>query len=178
VLDGYNWAVTNITNTPGRKEQAVISMSLGGGRSDAFNAAVQAAYSAGVHTVVAAGNDGKDAYNYSPASAPNATTVGAIDINNNRASFSNFGELVDLFAPGVNIKSAWNTTNSATKTISGTSMACPHVAGLSLYLRAKEGLTTPESVARRLKELATTGVVQNAGNGSPNLLGYNGAPPS
>nr|RBQ98943.1 hypothetical protein FVER53263_03245 [Fusarium verticillioides] len=177
VLDGYNWAVTNITNTPGRKEQAVISMSLGGGRSDAFNAAVQAAYSAGVHTVVAAGNDGKDAYNYSPASAPNATTVGAIDINNNRASFSNYGELVDLFAPGVNIKSAWNTTNSATKTISGTSMACPHVAGLSLYLRAKEGLTTPESVARRLKELATTGVVQNAGSGSPNLLAYNGAPP-
>ncbi|KAF5592485.1 subtilisin-like serine protease [Fusarium pseudoanthophilum] len=178
VLDGYNWAVTNITNTPGRKEQAVISMSLGGGRSDAFNAAVQAAYSAGVHTVVAAGNDGKDAYNYSPASAPNATTVGAIDIDNNRASFSNYGALVDLFAPGVNIKSAWNTANSATKTISGTSMACPHVAGLSLYLRAKEGLTTPESVARRLKELATTGVVQNAGVGSPNLLAYNGAPPS
>jgi oryzin len=176
VLDGYNWAVTNITNTPGRKEQAVISMSLGGGRSDAFNAAVQEAYSAGVHTVVAAGNDNANAYNYSPASAPNATTVGAIDIDNNRASFSNYGELVDLFAPGVNIKSAWYTSNSATNTISGTSMACPHVAGLSLYLRAREGLTTPKSVARRLKELATSGVVQDAGSGSPNLLAYNGAP--
>jgi oryzin len=178
VLDGYNWAVTNITNTPGRKEQAVISMSLGGSRSDAFNAAVQAAYSAGVHTVVAAGNDNADAAKYSPASAPNATTIGAIDVDNKRASFSNYGELVDLFAPGVNVKSAWYTSNSATNTISGTSMACPHVAGLSLYLRAKEGLTTPESVARRLKELATSGVVQDAGSGSPNLLAYNGAPPS
>ncbi|EMT63074.1 peptidase S8/S53 domain-containing protein [Fusarium oxysporum II5] len=178
VLDGYNWAVTNITNTPGRKEQAVISMSLGGSRSDAFNAAVQAAYSAGVHTVVAAGNDNADAAKYSPASAPNATTIGAIDVDNKRAIFSNYGELVDLFAPGVNVKSAWYTSNSATNTISGTSMACPHVAGLSLYLRAKEGLTTPESVARRLKELATSGVVQDAGSGSPNLLAYNGAPPS
>ncbi|KAF9772228.1 hypothetical protein IL306_010068 [Fusarium sp. DS 682] len=178
VLDGYNWAVTNITGTPGRKEQSVISMSLGGGRSEAFNAAVQAAYSAGVHTVVAAGNDNAEARNYSPASAANATTVGAIDVDNKRASFSNYGDLVDLFAPGVNIKSSWYTSNTATNTISGTSMACPHVAGLSLYLRAKEGLTSPESVARRLKELATSGIVQNAGSGSPNLLAYNGVPAS
>ncbi|KAM0553975.1 hypothetical protein ACHAPJ_007047 [Fusarium lateritium] len=176
VLDGYEWAVSNITNTPGRAQQSVISMSLGGPRSNAFNAAIQAAYSAGIHTVVAAGNDNADTYNYSPASAPNATTVGAIDIDNKRASFSNFGELVDVFAPGVNIPSTWIGSNTATRTLSGTSMACPHVAGLALYLRAREGLTTPESVTRRIKDLATKGVVREAGDNSSNLLAYNGAP--
>ncbi|KAM0207668.1 hypothetical protein ACHAQD_008482 [Fusarium lateritium] len=175
VLDGYNWAVTNITNTPGRSQQSVISMSLGGAQSDAFNLAVDSAYRSGVLTVVAAGNDNKDAGNYSPASAPNAITVGAIDINNNRASFSNFGSLVDVFAPGVDIVSTWiGRSNSATQSLSGTSMACPHVAGLSLYLRAKEGLTTPRGVTERIKELATKNVVRNPGSGSPNLLAFNG----
>jgi oryzin len=166
--------VTNITNTPGRSQQSVISMSLGGAKSDAFNLAVDSAYRSGVLTVVAAGNDNKDAKDYSPASAPNAITVGAIDINNKRASFSNFGPLVDVFAPGVGITSTWIGSNSATRTISGTSMACPHIAGLSLYLRAKEGLTTPRSVTDRIKELATRNVVQDPGRGSPNLLAFNG----
>ncbi|KAF4972040.1 hypothetical protein FSARC_1308 [Fusarium sarcochroum] len=178
VLDGYEWAVSNITNTPGRAQQSVISMSLGGGRSDAFNRAVDVAYNAGVLTVVAAGNDNANASNYSPASAPNAITVGAIDINNNRASFSNFGALVDIFASGVNIPSTWIGSNTATRTISGTSMACPHVAGLALYLKARESLSTPEDVTRRIKRLATTGAVREAGEGSPNLLAYNGAPAS
>ncbi|KAF5020396.1 hypothetical protein F66182_7583 [Fusarium sp. NRRL 66182] len=174
VLDGLEWAVSNITNTPGRTQQSVISMSLGGGRSDAINRAVDTAYRAGVLTVVAAGNDNADARNYSPASAPNAITVGAIDIDNNRAGFSNFGAVVDLFAPGVDIRSTWIGSNTATQVLSGTSMACPHVAGLALYLRASERLTTAESVTRRIKELATSKAVRNAGSGSPNLLAYNG----
>ncbi|KAM5352866.1 hypothetical protein ACJ41O_005588 [Fusarium nematophilum] len=174
VLDGYEWAVTNITNTPGRLHRSVVSMSLGGGRSEAFNAAVEAATRAGVLTVVAAGNSGQDARNFSPASAPSAITVGAVDISNTRPDFSNFGPLVDIFAAGVDVVSAWVGSNTATRSISGTSMACPHVAGLALYLRAKEGLTTPQSVTERIKNLATRGVVRNPGAGSPNLLAYNG----
>lgn len=174
MLDGYEWAVNNITGTNGRAERSVISMSLGGGRSNAINAAVDAAFHAGVLTVVAAGNSGADAALYSPASAPNAITVGAIDIRNNRASFSNFGRLVDIFAAGVDITSAWIGSNDATRSLSGTSMACPHVAGLALYLRAKDGLTTPASVTESIKNLGTKSVVMNAGIGSPNLLAYNG----
>ncbi|CEI67505.1 Alkaline protease 1 [Fusarium venenatum] len=178
VLDGYNWAVNNITNTPGRNQQSVISMSLGGGKSDAFNLAVEMAYRQNIHTVVAAGNDNVNANTTSPASAQNATTVGAIDRNNNRASFSNWGPLVDIFAPGVDIKSTWISSDTATNTISGTSMACPHVAGLSLYLRAKENLKTVKSVQDRIQQLATKNVVANAGTGSPNLLAYNGGVPT
>ena len=152
-------------------------MSLGGGKSDAFNLAIEMAYRQNIHTVVAAGNSNVDAKDTSPASAPNATTVGAIDKNNNRASFSNFGPFVDIFAPGVGIKSTWYTSDTATETLSGTSMACPHVAGLSLYLRAKEGLRTVKSVQDRIKSLATKNVVGNAGAGSPNLLAYNGGVP-
>ncbi|KAF4977661.1 hypothetical protein FZEAL_5851 [Fusarium zealandicum] len=174
VLDGFEWAVTNITLTPGRTQRSVISMSLGQSRSEAFNAAIEAAYRAGVLTVVAAGNSNADARDFSPASAPRAITVGAVDIRNSRPSFSNYGPVVDVFAAGVGVKSAWIGSNSAENTISGTSMACPHVAGLALYLRGKEALTTPASVAERIKNLATTGVVGNAGLGSPNLLAYNG----
>ncbi|KAJ4265356.1 Suppressor of the cold-sensitive snRNP biogenesis mutant brr1-1 [Fusarium torreyae] len=173
VLDGYQWAVTNITSTH-RANQSVISMSLGGPPSAALNTAIDRAFQTGILTVVAAGNDNADARNYSPASAPDAITVGAIDINNNRASFSNYGALVDVFAPGVDVMSTWVGSTTATRTISGTSMACPHVAGLALYLRAREGLTTPQSVTRRIKDLATRGVVQNPGSGSPNLLAFNG----
>jgi len=174
VLDGFEWAVANITAS-GREATSVISMSLGGPRSTAFNAAVEAAYSRGILTVVAAGNSAANANNYSPASAPNAVTVGATDIGNTRASFSNFGNVVDVFAPGVNILSSWIGSATATNSISGTSMACPHVAGLALYLKTLEGLSSPGSVARRIVELATTGVVGSPGSGSPNRLAYNGA---
>ncbi|KAF7561180.1 hypothetical protein G7046_g2963 [Stylonectria norvegica] len=174
VLDGYEWAVANITNTPGRAASSVISMSLSGGRSPAFNNAVEAAFRQNVLTVVAAGNSYADASAYSPASAPNALTIGAVDIRNNKPAFSNFGAVVDLFAPGVDIPSTWIGSNMATNIISGTSMACPHVAGLALYLRAKEGLTTAVAVTNRIKTLATRNVVANAGANSPNLLAYNG----
>lgn len=174
VLDGINWAVDNITATPDRTGRAVISMSLGGGRSQAINSAVQAAYNAGVLSVVAAGNSGADASMYSPASAPNAITVGAIDRQNSRPDFSNYGRVVDIFAPGVDVLSTWIGGDDATEVLSGTSMACPHVAGLALYLMALEGLETPQQVTARIRELGTDGVVDNAGQGSPNLLAYNG----
>jgi oryzin len=168
----------------------------GGGYSYAFNNAVQSAYQSGVLSVVAAGNDNvcvppsqlanqhykfsrtnlscqADASNTSPASAPNAITVAAIASNNARASFSNYGSVVDIFAPGQNILSAWIGSNTATNTISGTSMATPHIVGLSVYLMGLESLSGPAAVTARIKQLATTGVVSGT-NGSPNLLAYNG----
>ncbi|KAF7541746.1 hypothetical protein G7Z17_g11882 [Cylindrodendrum hubeiense] len=175
VLDGFVWAVTNITNTPGRAAKSVISLSLGGGKSAAFNAAIDAAYKKGILVVAAAGNNNVDASLSSPGSAASALTVGAIDRDNNRASFSNYGKVVDLFAPGVAITSLGIASNSAVATMSGTSMACPHVAGLALYLKAKETLASPGTISSRIKNLATKNVVASPGTGSPNLLAYNGA---
>ncbi|KAA8574697.1 hypothetical protein EYC84_003947 [Monilinia fructicola] len=131
------------------------------------------AVDAGITVVVAAGNDGEDAKNYSPASEADAVTVGATDSNDSRASFSNYGPVLDIFAPGVNVLSAWIGGANSSKSISGTSMATPHIAGLSAYLISLEKLSTPSAVAARLKNLATKDVVRNAA-GSLNLLAYNG----
>ena len=150
-------------------------MSLGGGHSDAFNAAVESAYSKGILTVVASGNSYADASSYSPASAPNAITVGAIDSANAKPSFSNFGPVVDIFAPGVEILSTWIDNNKSTASLTGTSMACPHVVGLAVYLMAKEGLKKPAQVTDRIKKLGTQNVLSDIGAGSPNLLAFNGA---
>ncbi|KAG6354561.1 hypothetical protein INS49_004579 [Diaporthe citri] len=174
VLDGYNWAVNNITAET-REATSVVSLSLGGGFSAAFNAAVAAAYEAGIATIVAAGNNGVDAKSYSPASAPEAITVGAAAINNTKPSWSNYGSIVDIFAPGVDTLSSWIGSDTATNTISGTSMATPHVSGLVLYLKSVlGGLEAPADVAAKLTELATEGVLTGLGTGSPNLLAYNG----
>ncbi|EGP86979.1 subtilisin-like protease, partial [Zymoseptoria tritici IPO323] len=162
VLAGIDWAI-NDARQKGRTARSVISMSLGGGFSQTTNDAVAAAVDAGVFTVVAAGNDGADASQTSPASEPFVFTVGATDRNDNRASFSNFGPVVDIFAPG-----------TATNTISGTSMACPHVAGLAAYIIGLEGTRTPAALGERLIELATKDVIVAAGAGSPNALAYNG----
>ncbi|XXH02904.1 hypothetical protein Hte_009293 [Hypoxylon texense] len=173
ILDGYAWAVNDIT-TKGRAGVSAISLSLGGGFSTAFNNAVNSAYTAGVLSVVAAGNDASDAANYSPASAANALTVGAIDQTWRIATYSNYGAVVDLFAPGTNVLSTWIGSNSATNTISGTSMATPHVTGLSLYLKALEGLTTPASTIARIKALYTTGKLTGIPSGTVNAVLYNG----
>lgn len=172
ILDGYQWAVNDI-RAKNRQNKAAINLSLGGAFSSAFNKAVKAAYDGGVVTVVAAGNDGADASNDSPASAPEAITVGAIDKTNARADYSNFGDVLDIFAPGTDVLSTWIGSKTATNTISGTSMATPHVVGLVLYLQALENLQGPAAVAARVVELATSGVVTDV-QGSPNKLAYNG----
>ncbi|KAH8793270.1 peptidase S8/S53 domain-containing protein [Hyaloscypha finlandica] len=167
VISGIQW-VGNNANT-----NSVLSMSLGGTYSSALNSAVKSTVGKGVTVVVAAGNDDDDAGNYSPASEPTAITVGAIDADDNRASFSNYGSLVDVFAAGVNVLSSWIGSTTATNTISGTSMATPHIAGLAAYLIALEGITTPAAVQSRIKALATSGKIIDAESAN-NLIGYNG----
>ncbi|KAI1405347.1 alkaline proteinase [Hypoxylon fuscum] len=173
ILDGYNWAISDISSKA-REGVSVISMSLGGGFSSAFNNAVNSAYSSGILSVVAAGNSAVDAANTSPASAANALTVGAIDSSWRVATYSNYGSVVDLFAPGTDVISSWIGSNSATNTISGTSMATPHVSGLVLYLISYEGLTTPAAVTSRIKALYTTGLLSGVPSGTVNAVLYNG----
>jgi len=117
-----------------RHKGSVANMSLGGGKSRALDEAVNAAVDGGLHFAVAAGNDNSDACKYSPAAAENAVTVGASTLGDERAYFSNHGSCVDIFAPGLNILSTWIGSTTAVNTISGTSMASPHTAGLLAYL--------------------------------------------
>ena len=121
-----------------------------------------------------AGNENENAADSSPASVPSAITVGATDRNDRRASFSNFGDLVDVFAPGVDITSSWIGGDDTEDTISGTSMAAPHVVGLAAYLISLEGLDGPEAVVKRIKELAVEGVVTNPGTATVDALVWNG----
>ena len=151
-------------------------MSLGGSKSAALNAAVAAAVSGGLTFAVAAGNDNADANNYSPASEASAITVGATANNDARASYSNFGSPLNIFAPGSAIVSSYIGSNTATNTLSGTSMACPHVAGVIAYLLGSDSsLTSPAKVLAKLVSLAQNGVVTNPGSGSVNRLLYNGS---
>ncbi|TVY55123.1 Subtilisin-like protease 2, partial [Lachnellula cervina] len=167
VISGIQWVGTN------HAPNSVLIMSLGESFDSAVNLAVQSTYNLGVTVVVAAGNSAADASGFSPASEPSAITVGAIDSNDARASFSNFGSLVDVFSPGVDILSAWIGSTTATNTISGTSMAAPHIAGLAAYLIILESITSPAAVASRLQALATSGMITDA-ESTNNLIGYNG----
>jgi subtilisin family serine protease len=166
VISAINWAAGDKKGVKGN----VMSMSLGGGKSATVNNAVEAAYQKGFVVVVAAGNESQDACNVSPASAPNAITVAASDINDNLASFSNFGTCVDVIAPGVSILSTWN--NGGTNTISGTSMATPHVAGLAAYYLSNESLSNAQ-LRERIVSAATKNTIKNPKAGTPNLLAYN-----
>jgi subtilisin family serine protease len=166
VIAGLDWIVrTHPAGTPG-----VVNMSLGGGASASVDAAVASVHSAGLVVAVAAGNSATDACTTSPARAPEAITVGATSSSDARASFSNFGPCLDLFAPGASITSTWIGSSTATRTISGTSMAAPHVAGAAALLLALEPGVRPDVVATRLASIATTGVVTDARSGSPDLL--------
>jgi hypothetical protein len=147
-------------------------MSLGGGANSTVDSAVSRAVSAGVSVVVAAGNENVDACTTSPARVGAAVTVGSTTSTDARSSFSNFGSCLDLFAPGSSITSTWSTGDTATNTISGTSMASPHVAGAVALLLGENGATAPAEVASTLTSNATSGVVTSAGTGSPNRLLY------
>ncbi|GAA3039023.1 S8 family peptidase [Actinokineospora globicatena] len=168
VIAGVDW-VTNDAILTGRK--GVANMSLGGLNFPPLNTAVTNSISAGnVHYSVAAGNSNANACGYSPASAPAATTVGSTDPNDTRSSFSNFGPCVDLFAPGRNIYSAHHTADNAYTTMSGTSMAAPHVTGTAAMWRQRFPGDSAWQTATSLTANATPGVVLSPGVGSPNLL--------
>lgn len=166
VIAGVDWVAAS-TLRP-----AVANMSLGGGYSSAMNAAVAGAVGSGVTMVVAAGNSTADACKYSPASEPTALTVGATTSGDARASYSNYGSCLDIFAPGSSITSAWSTSPTAANTISGTSMATPHVAGAAALVLQGNKTASPAAVGHFLTSHATPNHVGSPGSGSPNLLLY------
>ncbi|MGW2272328.1 S8 family serine peptidase [Streptomyces yangpuensis] len=168
MLKGIDWVVKDAARTPGTP--AVANMSMGGSRSRALEAAVLRTVSSGVTFVAAAGNGGKDACGGSPASVPQALTVGASDAADRRAPFSNHGACVDLFAPGVAITSAWKDSVTGTARSSGTSMAAPHVAGAAALLLAGGAVRTPAQVSEALVRGAVPGRITGLPAGTPNLL--------
>ena len=174
VIAGVNWVAAN-HSTP-----AVANMSLGGGASTALDDAVRNAITSGVTFAIAAGNSNANACNASPARVAQALTVGSTTSTDARSSFSNFGTCVDLFAPGSSITSAWNSGDSATNTISGTSMATPHVAGVAALYLAVNPSASPSAVHAAIVNNTTPNKVTGAGTGSPNRLLYSlfGAPPA
>jgi PKD repeat protein len=164
IIAGMDWIVAQGVRP------AVANLSLGGGASASVDDAVTRAVNAGVTVVVAAGNDGQNACNYSPARAASAITVGSTTSTDARSSFSNFGTCVDVFAPGSSITSAWHTGTTATNTISGTSMASPHVAGAAALVLQGNPDASPALVTAALVTNAVADAVTSAGTGSPNRL--------
>jgi subtilisin family serine protease len=166
VIAGVDW----VRGNHAAGQPAVANMSLGGGVSASLDAAVNNCINDGVTFAIAAGNSNANACNSSPARVAAAITVGSTTSSDARSSFSNFGSCVDLFAPGSSITSAWSTSNTATNTISGTSMATPHVAGVAaLYLQGSPS-ASPSTVRNALVNNATTNRLTNIGSGSPNRL--------
>jgi subtilisin family serine protease len=175
VVAGIDWVTNHHAGGP-----AVANMSLGGGASTALDTAVANSIADGVTYAIAAGNSNANACNSSPARAAAAITVGATTNTDARASYSNFGTCLDLFAPGSSITSAWNTSDSSTNTISGTSMATPHVAGVAALFLQGSPTASPQTTRDTIVNSSTTGLVTSPGSGSPNKLLYSpltAAPP-
>ena len=174
VIAGLDWIVAHHISG----KAAVVNMSLGGGASTALDTAVQNVINDGIVMVVAAGNSNVDACNTSPARATNALTVGATgqystgETTDSRSSYSNYGPCLDIFAPGSRITSSWIGGSAAISTISGTSMAAPHVAGVAAVLFGRYPSSTASQIASMLRTAATPNVVIGPGTGSPNYLLY------
>lgn len=164
VIAGIDWVTANHSGP------SVANLSLGGGASTSLDTAVRNSISSGVTYAIAAGNDNANASSYSPARVTEAITVGATTSTDARASYSNYGSVLDIFAPGSSITAGWYTSDTATNTISGTSMATPHVAGAAAVYLAGHTSATPAQVATALTGGATTNVVTSPGSGSPNRL--------
>lgn len=191
VVKGVEFAAKSHSETvqaakDGKKKNfkgSTANMSLGGGKSTTLDLAVNAAVDAGLHFAVAAGNDNADSCNYSPAAAENAVTVGASTLLDERAYFSNYGKCNDIFAPGLNILSTWIGSKHATNTISGTSMASPHIAGLLAYMLSLQPSKdsayavadiTPKKLKANLISVATVGALSDVPSNTKNVLAWNG----
>jgi cerevisin len=187
VVKGVEWAVEAHLKKAkkGKKgfKGSAANMSLGGGKSPALDLAVNGAVAAGIHFAVAAGNDNADSCNYSPASAESAITVGASALDDSRAYFSNYGTCNDIFAPGLSIQSTWIGSKYAVNTISGTSMASPHVAGLLAYYLSLQPSSdsayavaeiTPKKMKENILSIATVGALTDVPADTKNVLAWNG----
>jgi subtilisin family serine protease len=166
IIAGMDWVRNN------RQNPAVANMSLGGGFSSAVNTAANNLANSGVFVAVASGNSNRNACNFSPASASAVTSVNASTSSDAKASFSNYGSCTHLYAPGQSITSAWIGSTSATRTISGTSMASPHVAGVAALYKATFGNASSSTVRSWITSNATTGVISGNRTGTPNRLLY------
>ncbi|HEX8137316.1 MAG TPA: S8 family peptidase [Pyrinomonadaceae bacterium] len=166
VIAGVDWVTAN------HQSPAVANMSLGGGASATLDTAVQNSINSGVTYAIAAGNDGLDACGYSPARVAAAITVGNSNSSDARSSTSNYGTCVDIFAPGSSITSAWYLSDTSTNTISGTSMAAPHVAGVAALYLQNNPTASPATVTNAIISTSTTGRLTGIGTGSPNRLLY------
>jgi len=166
IIAGMDWVRNNRINP------AVANMSLGGGFSSSVNTAANNLANSGVFVAVASGNSNANACNFSPASASAVTSVNASTSTDAKASFSNYGSCTHLYAPGASITSAWSTSNTATRTISGTSMASPHVAGVAALYKATFGNASASTIRSWLINNSTTGVISGNPSGTANRLLY------
>lgn len=186
IIQGIEWVVSDHqtkSTVPGFKG-SVANMSLGGSKISSLDNAVNAAVEAGISFAVAAGNSNANACYTSPAASDKAITVGAISVTDARPSFSNYGKCVDIFAPGVDVESDYIGSSNATTTMSGTSMATPHVAGLLAYFLSLQptntsgfsiNSATPDEFKTRFLRFGTHRLLKNIGSNSPNLLAFSGA---
>ncbi|KAF8985324.1 hypothetical protein BGZ46_004889 [Entomortierella lignicola] len=170
VVAGMDWVAKNA-----KAGKSVVNMSLGGGKSKAIDAAAASLFAANIPLIVAAGNDETvDACDGSPSGAPNTFTVAASDKTDTTAEFTSYGSCVEIFAPGVDITSAWIGGTGKTNTISGTSMATPHVVGVAASYLSQGGIDTAQALFDKLSSTATSGKIQGSLKGSPNKLVFNG----